>query len=328
MVALISFNLFIDPLWISSHKNKFNYLQPGVNERLQKTSLLTYNQKIRNIDALLLGSSRTTYVDPRDFKKNTVFNYACSSLLISEYEKYIDYAKNLNKNINTIVLSLDFWQSGVFAAKVDKPYESLQHKLLFILKNYSLYSTLKISNMVLRQSLRNSIEHRSYNRNFIVESEKQAEEDVIYRAQKRALTYYDKYTYDSIYLKYLREIKEKNIGMNFIVYTTPLSEPFLMKIFSNKKLQKAYYLWIENIATVFDRVFFYTFKNELATRYSEKSMDGDHFYPDILKDIIEHIENNRQDSNNSIILTPKNYKNKIKLIKERNKQLDLKAASL
>ena len=57
----------IDPLWSFAYDNKFNTIQKGFNERQQKTNNVYFNG-LNEYDRILLGSSRTTFINQNDFQ--------------------------------------------------------------------------------------------------------------------------------------------------------------------------------------------------------------------------------------------------------------------
>ena len=67
-------NYIMDPFWTFNHSHKFNNFQKGINERQQKSNYIYFTDK--KYDTLLLGSSRTTYMNPNSFENYKVFNYS------------------------------------------------------------------------------------------------------------------------------------------------------------------------------------------------------------------------------------------------------------
>src|ERR1039457_1338805 len=100
-------NIIIDPMWCFSHENKLNAKQLAFAEREQKTNYLTYHHEPYN--ALLIGNSRVVYMDQNDFSGMSVFNYAVSAMVASEYAGYIGYARNVTSNhIKIVYIGLSF----------------------------------------------------------------------------------------------------------------------------------------------------------------------------------------------------------------------------
>ena len=82
----------------------------GFNERRQKTNYLASHAPLP-IDTLLLGSSRTTYIDPAWTGTDYGFNYGVSSGNYKDYEKYLNFAQSCSsKEIKNVWLELSFFQ--------------------------------------------------------------------------------------------------------------------------------------------------------------------------------------------------------------------------
>ena len=70
ILAVVSLNYVIDPLWVFSHSNALNNKQPVFNERQQKTNKLYFgldNNETQQYDSLMIGSSRGAMFDQNDF---------------------------------------------------------------------------------------------------------------------------------------------------------------------------------------------------------------------------------------------------------------------
>ena len=105
------FIYFMDPFWTFSHSHKFNSIQYASNEREQKSNLLYFREA--NYDGLLLGSSRVTFLNQKDFDNIKVFNYSFSLATPEEYLKYVEFAKKQNKkDFEYIIIGLDFFGSN------------------------------------------------------------------------------------------------------------------------------------------------------------------------------------------------------------------------
>lgn len=89
LVSVVAINYINDPLWVFNHKNFSNKSQLGFNERQQKSNRLYFSKN--NYDSILVGNSKSTYINQHNFKKGNLFNYAVSAMDINEYEGYIDF---------------------------------------------------------------------------------------------------------------------------------------------------------------------------------------------------------------------------------------------
>ena len=109
--SIMSFNFYIDPLWTFNHSNPYNDVQTVIDERQQKVNRIHYQPF--EYDTLLIGSSRTTYINQNDFQDMNVYNFAASDLAFKEYKSFINYAKSENDGeFKRIIIGVDFFESS------------------------------------------------------------------------------------------------------------------------------------------------------------------------------------------------------------------------
>ena len=100
--ALSAFIYYIDPLWLFGTSHKYNDVQVAFNERQQKMNHIYYQPF--EYDTLLLGSSRSTYINQHDFEGMDVYNFAVSNISVREYNAFIEFAKE--KRIQHAILDI------------------------------------------------------------------------------------------------------------------------------------------------------------------------------------------------------------------------------
>jgi len=306
----VSLNFFIDPLWFFTHSHRLNTLQVDIDERLQKSIKLKYNENLNNIDTLLLGSSRSTYYNQNKFGNLKVFNFAFSSAEPYEYKYFINYGKSLKgKEFNNIILGLDFYGCGQTKEKNDKPdyLSDLERKPSYVLSHYMSLDAMQYSLTNIFRSITNHAGGRSYNRSNVVIADKQDVKKVEKRAKSRSKTYWQSMAvYDKNYSAILQNLKDQNNKTNFIVYTTPLSQPFLSVLYNDKKLREYYFKWIKDMVLVFDKIYFFTLPSKLSENYAIYSKDGDHYYPDAAQNISRIISGQQDIKEFGIVITKNN----------------------
>src|SRR4051794_12799331 len=106
---VVGINILVDPLWFFKHENIFNRVQPFFDERAQKANWMQARQGW--FDAVMLGSSTTTYIDQNAFAPLNLFNYSAALMYPDEYEFYIDHFSALNGSPKVIILGIDFFGS-------------------------------------------------------------------------------------------------------------------------------------------------------------------------------------------------------------------------
>ena len=108
--GIAALNALIDPLWFFTHAHPLNQIQPGFDERAQKTNWL--RARHGQFDAVLFGSSRATYIDQRDFAPWRMFNHAVNAMWPREYQDYLDHFTKVNGRApDLVVLGVDFFGS-------------------------------------------------------------------------------------------------------------------------------------------------------------------------------------------------------------------------
>ena len=91
---VVGLNALIDPWWFFAQANPLNRVQEDVDERAQKTNWLEARKG--EFDAVLIGSSRASYIDRHDFAPLKLFNYAVNAMTPREYQPYLDHFAAVN----------------------------------------------------------------------------------------------------------------------------------------------------------------------------------------------------------------------------------------
>jgi len=320
LLSISLFNIIIDPLGIFKHSFHFNSLQNGFNERLQKTAQIKYKENINDYNTILLGSSRVTYYNKKSFGELKVFNYSFSDGNPNEYSKYIEFTKELkNKPFKNIILGLDFFSTSLNNQRIDdKSLELVKSNK--VLLNFLSFDLTKQSIKNIKKSINKSPQHRAYTREDIAITKIEDKQSVRKVAEKRAINYknYENYYYNEKYKDILLDLKDKNKTSNFIIFTTPLSKPFLNRIFNDTQLYNSYYRWIKDMVYTFDEIYFFTYKNKFSEFYDILSKDGDHYYPESVKEISTLISGEKGLEQTGIIINHTNLDEMLEYLKKIN----------
>ena len=330
-ILIVGFiNYIMDPMWMFKHSHPFNNLQNAFNEKILKTYYLNNNHT--KFNSLLIGSSRTTYYNQNRFNNMNVFNYAISGGKPYEYIDFINYYRKKSE-MKYLILGMDFRDCQLDAdenksKRIDnnkKILSDIDNHIFIIdfIKNYLTFDMLKYSLTNIYRAIKHKTFHRSYNRNNIALSDKVPEKEVEKLASIRSKIYYaNTVSYDNNISNIFKKIKTDNPNTKIIVYTTPLSKPFLDYIFSNETLKIYYFKWIKDLVNSFDTIYFTTYYNNLSLNYKQYSMDGDHFYPSIGKELTQFISGGKE--TNSTI----NISNNIMKINKSNIDSSLKKLNI
>lgn len=323
------FNFIIDPLWTFSHTNKFNLKQDGFDERQQKTNYL-YNRGLENYDGILLGSSRATFINQKDFTNMNIYNYSSSALLPNEYKGYIDFAKKIKgKDLKYIIIGSDFFGTNELKKKASNPESYIRNTESIFYKYKMLLSihTFKKSINVIKNSILGNKEY--YDRNNIKYHTKVSEEERIRRFNKNIKQHIselsgDNYKYNNEYINILKEIKEDNPNTKFIVFTSAITADLLVSIIKNAEREKEYERWLKELISVFGEIEHFMTLNTV-TKNLQNYIDDDHAYPDIVKLIANKLSNTQNSdipNDFGILLTKDNIDSELIEIKKQIKNFN------
>lgn len=327
------FNYTIDPLWTFCHSNRFNNAQPGFNERQLKTNR-AYFCGLEQYDALLLGSSRVTYINQHDFEGMNVFNYAAVSTYPVEYKGWLDVAKKIKQGaFKTVIIGVDFFGSGDGAfckhqMKTTPPASHYFGTTTSFLYRYKMLFSMDTLNRSLE-----SIEHSrhlgtiDYTRDNVKQTihidQKRAQR---VRQQQRQIyinAFYGKaYHYDRKLKSYFKTLIEENPQTRFVIFTTPISAELFSLLVKEGNLPD-YKRWMHMLVDTFGEVYDFMGVNTI-TKDLNNYADLHHFYPNIgtlIADRITGVKNPDLPEDFGVLITDKNIDAHLQQIEAQAKRL-------
>jgi len=287
IIAII--NYIVDPLWIFTHKNNLNTVQKSFNERQQKTNHIYFNG-LEKYDSLLLGSSRTTYINQNDFHNMSVYNYAFNDSSPHEFSQFIEFAKEVKgEDFKNIIIGADFVATeipSVVKSKHPEVYINNVKSFAYKYKTILSFDALKESIKNIKYSMKGTA-RVYYDRDNIKYRTKLSEEARLekynYNMNQRLIQSSEgKYHYDNNYLKRFKKIKADNPNSNFLVFTTPVSANLLVTLLRTNHRFPEYKRWLNELLEVFGEVHHYMSINTITTNL-ENYPDAEHYYPHIAK---------------------------------------------
>lgn len=300
-VALI--NYVVDPFWMFKTSNILNQKQLDFDERQQKTNYLVFNNN--DYDSLILGSSRTTYMDQRLFEFYKNFNYAANSMYPHEYEYFIETFSTITKKMpQNIILGVDFFGSNKNENKNNKNllyYKNTQSDFYRIKMLYS-FKMLRFSFKNIRQVIK--IKKLYYNRDLTKFNEKVNSSELPNKI-KDTLKHLENYIYDETLLNIFTGLKNK-YGSEFIVYTTPVTFEQI-KLYHELGLDQYYFKWLEDLISSFGGIYHFMLPSTL-TKEPSNFFDATHATKDSM-DIISKVlsSNKKSDGDSYLYLTKNNF---------------------
>jgi len=286
LLLIGGFNYYIDPLWCFSHANKFNYIQIPFDERQQKTNRINFSPAA--YDTLILGSSRTTYMDQNELTGYYAYNYALSLMLMEEYFDYVEYAKQqVGHDFAYIVIGLDFFVTNQ-NLKLPENFEPPTY-YIDITEGFAYRFKYLLSSNILEYSRKNYDASKAgipQNFDYDREGHKTLKRVSPEESQKLIAANLDNYR-QNIFSNYeyrdvrgiLTRLKEANPKTRFIVFTTPTARP-LWDLMVEKGLLPYYERWLEDCVAVFGQVYHFDYPNSV-TNNLDNYYDASHVYPEV-----------------------------------------------
>lgn len=284
IVLTASINFIVDPLWSFDHSNPFNAQQKGFDERQQKTNYIKA-RGLSKYEGILLGSSRTVFINQNDFENMRIYNYSLNGMMPYEYKGYIDYVKKIKKDdFKYMIIGLDFFGTDITVSKkVKSPefYINNAEDFLYRYQNLLSIDNLKISYKNIRYSLRDHLDHYSRdNVKFkLKETEQKRIQNYTRNLKKHTLGFMnEKYKYNPKYIDILKQVKEENPKTKIIVLTPPVTADLLASIMKNSNRINEFERWLKEVIEVFGEVHHFMSINTITTNL-QNYFDDDHYYP-------------------------------------------------
>lgn len=326
LVSIGSLNFFMDPLWTFEHSHKYNQYQRGRKERQQKSNALLFKEK--KYTTLLFGSSRTTYMNQYKLGSD-VFNYAVSDMQPNEYEEYLRFAiEDANQPIKTVIIGLDFFGVLEYAPFISKNPQAILEPILEPFYKYKLLisiDTLDYSLKNITYTLKKPYGKYTYDnvKSTPIYNIKTTKDSYKKRIENDLKTYVkDRYytDYDVNYKNYLSHLKTSFPKINFIVFTTPVSEQHFKTLIS-QDLYNDYERWLQESVDVFGQLHHFMFINVITQNAYLYFKDSNHCYTSTYECLGDEILGNPSKCPTiDMILTEENLYEKINLLKSLNFQ--------
>lgn len=296
LVPLVAFNYAIDPLWTFRSNHVWNDRQDVINERQQKTNRIFFQPF--SYDTILLGSSRSTYVDQHQFKSMNVYNYSVSNMSIREYDTFLAFAEeHSTEPVQRVILGLDFFKSSI--QESSQPYSLTNYEKqfedpLYRVKNLLSFDTLKYSIQNARMSISNEVSlERVYDRENRADAKKisqqELDENTAHKIERFKQEFYGShYVYNPRYKEFLTIFNKRHPDVEKIVYTTPISMELFDALVETGHLSD-YEQWLRDLVDLYGGVYNFMYPNEVTNDLTNY-FDGHHFYPETGTKIAKRID--------------------------------------
>ncbi len=324
-----SFIYYIDPLWLFSSSNKYNDVQVAINERQQKMNHIQFQPF--EYDSLLLGSSRSTYINQYEFEGEKVYNFAVSNISVREYNAFIEFAKQRRgKEFDTIYIGLDFFKTSLDQSNAPGTLDPYIEKIsdpFFRVKSLFSWDALGYAYDNYKLSKDDTIIHlRSYNRENVAVARVDSYETISKQTDEKIerfkeVFYGETYQYNENYASYLQELKDNNPNTKFVLFTTPISTP-LFQALVDQGLLSDYERWLNDVVAVFGEVHNYMYPNSVTNNITNY-FDGHHFYPEVGSLLAKSLSGNPSPdyTDFGVIVTTENLKAHVANVEQSSKTI-------
>lgn len=281
LAVLAGYNAVVDPLWFFTHENRWNANQVGFDERQQKTNRARFGSF--DYDAVLLGSSRSTYIDQHAFTAQSTFNFAVSGMLPAEYPAYLRFARTLRgKPLAEVFIGLDFFSSSrnyANGAAAPERYFATAEKPFYRAEMLISADTLKKS----RESAANGGRNCDcYDRRNVKHLRRVSAEEHRELLAKDLDHFgghvYRDYAYDTGLPALWRSLRMEHPSTRFTVFTTPVSAALFRELVRAGRLPDLE-RWLRDAVEAFGEVTDFMGVNSI-TIADGHYQDGSHFYPE------------------------------------------------
>ena len=281
IAAVAGFNWWMDPLWCFSHGHRFNQRQFGFDERQQKINRIEFGTF--DYDAILLGSSRSTYIDQHDFPGSKVFNLAVSGMRPDEYGAYLDLARRrLGKDLPTVFIGIDFFGTNRNYGGRANPAAQYMATAEAPLYRFEALVGLELLGKSAENFEARNGECDCYDRENVKHMVMPPERDkaaVLAKdlAAYREHIYGSDYAYDTELPTIWRELRQRNPRTRFVVFTTPTSQPLFLLLARSGRLPDLE-RWLRQAVAEFGAVHDFMGINPVTANL-DNYQDGGHFTP-------------------------------------------------
>jgi len=286
-LAAGAINAYVDPLWVLPKLGEPSFHYCVKDDRQNKINRLLHGH-IR-VQSVLLGSSRSAFMDPADFVGSSVVNLSVDGLMPAEYP---ELARMFHENVgdpHMLYAAFDFSRYAATREANDllitrlREREALSRSSLYPLRQLLDPQVMTYSIDTLRHCNSPDNPGTVFYRYDGVRLAKRVTDEVrqqTIQSEIERLNYSDaSFLVDPDFDAHLDNLKRAAPNSAFVVWVTPVTIDLLMKQVMSGRLPN-YFDWIEHLLDAFGAVYHFNGINEL-TRKEENFFDSHHIYGDV-----------------------------------------------
>lgn len=320
MPALYVF--IVDPLWQWNHPFHLSRYHTTFNERLTKCNYIASRRSY--VDTLIIGSSRSAYMNPADLASANAFNFSVSSGHPREYPEYLNLVKRQSRlPLKKILIEASFFQYLQTSSKKENPSDYTNNAGDIFVRFQALFSrdAYQKAKDVKKNPFHNSYyvsgDYFTSYRRAIPQTEESKMKIINDTLQTYRNDVYARPS-DSRHQIYLKNTQEELRGLPYVVYIPPVSKYLLALLIEKEKLND-YEEWIRELVAQYGKVYNFMYPNDI-TLNDDNFQDAHHSTPECSRTMLKIIQGLSQ-SPTVCIITKHNIEQKLRDIRESFEKL-------
>ena len=298
LVIIATINFLVDPYYQWGYFKVIDLKRKDFDERIQKTNYLANINN--NYNAILLGNSRSTYLDVRKFDLGVnIFNSAVNAMSIYEYDQLItNFIKLTGKDPEIILIGIDHHNfKGDNPKRLETILEELTSNSLK-LKNLLSLDIFRFSLETIEKTIRvklnlKDLKQRYYNNQLVKGNDK--ENFISNEKYIKDNSTINEYIVQNELLEEYKRLKNKYSKSKFIIYCLPFHKDLLDSWIYDIHFYDKNQQFISNLIDIFGEVYYFNYISKYNSSYTNY-YDKYHFYPflgNILIDNFNNLQKNR-----------------------------------
>jgi hypothetical protein len=314
IMAVASINAFVDPLWTLPYTSGRESLRYCVRDERQNKINRVIHGGI-NADAVLIGSSRSAFVDAAFFGNNRVLNMSANGLTPIEYPEFVRIFREHHGTPAVIYVGFDFFSyaaSQLDEGQVDgiRLRETASASFFYALEKLLDPSVLLYSLDTLDCPVDPHAAVYLYDGARRVERSGDGEGHRLFVSQQvdEIAKIFDpgKFKPDPAFEAHLARLSAAAAGSRLVVYVPPVSSRLLKAEMARGHLDD-YLAWMHGLVKQFGSVVHFNGVNHFTTD-AGNYFDSHHVYADLTAPIAEALEVNHQaDDGFGLLITEESF---------------------
>lgn len=282
-------NFTIDPY--NFLNSKYTTFIPISNERYIKTVFLSNHKN--QYDSVIIGSSRSSYINASKFLKYNMFNYSISGISLDEYLPYLKFYKKTQGIPRLVILALDFYGSNKAYQTPFKPEIIIKNSL----SKFALfmdYTRIKNAHISLKMLISEPSDYSIYYTRDLIKKRgsdkiEGLNTEIIKRNTLELKSDFKNYSLRDDYKSQLLKIKEFFPNSKIVVFICPIHRSLSMA--TNHLVDPLNYQnWVSEIVSVFGHCYDFN-KYDCIVNDEKNFFDASHFYPFVGDKIVSMLSN-------------------------------------